>query len=113
MTSRFRVRAIDAMVVAAIAAFVAYWLVNRPPQTGEGPSAFTQQVRLDPLYKTAVQADGRLRSFESHPKTYMGMVSGSRSIRGQSNGFTYLDLMLQPQGYADADLIYVKNNEIR
>src|SRR3972149_5777043 len=113
MTSRFQARAIDLMVVAGVAAYGGYRTANRPPQMGEGPSPFAQQVRLDPLYKTAVQADGRLRSFESHAKTYMGMVSGSRSIGGQSNGFTYLDLMFRPESYADIDLIYVKNKEVR
>jgi len=113
MTSRFRVRAIDVLVLAAILAFGGYRAANRPPRTGEKPSAFAQQVRLDPLYRTAVQADGRLRSFESHAKTYMGMVSGSRSIHGQTNGFTYLDLMFRPESYTDTDLIFVKNKEVR
>ena len=113
MTSRIRVRAIDVIVVAALAAFIGYWVVNRPPRTNDGPSPFAQQVQLDQLYKTAVQADGRLRSFESHAKTYMGMVSGSWSIRGQSNGFTYLDLMFRPESYADTDLIFIKNKEVR
>ena len=101
------------MVVAGLVAYGGYRTANRPPRTGEGPSPFAQQVRLDPLYKTAVQADGRLRSFESHAKTYMGMVSGSRSIRGQTNGLTYLDLMFRPESYADIDLIFVKNKEVR
>jgi len=101
------------MVVAGLVAYGGYRMANRPPQTGEGPSPFAQHVRLDPLYKTAVQADGRLRSFESHAKTFMGMVSGSRSIRGQTNGLTYLDLMFRPESYADTDLIFVKNKEVR
>lgn len=101
------------MVLAALLAYGVYRAGDRPPQTGEGPSPFAQQVRLDPLYKTAVQADGRLRSFESHAKTYMGMVSGSRSIRGQTNGLTYLDLMFRPESYADTDLVFVKNKEVR
>ncbi len=101
------------MVVAGLVAYSGYRAANRPPRTSDSPSAFAQQVRLDPLYKTAVQADGRLRSFESHAKTYMGMVSGSRSIHGQTNGFTYLDLIFRPESYADTDLIFVKNKEVR
>ncbi len=101
------------LVVAAIAAYGGYRAMNRAPRMSDGPSTFAQQVQLDPLYKTAVQADGRLRSFESHAKTYMGMVSGSRSIHGQTNGFTYLDLMFRPESYAGTELIYVKNKEVR
>ncbi len=108
-----RIRPIDVMVLLAIVGYAAYRGLNRAPGAAQQSSPFAEQVQIDPLYRTAVQADGRLRSFESHAKTYMGLVSGSRSIRGQSNGFTYLDLMLRPEDYADTDLIYVKNKEIR
>lgn len=111
MTRKFRL--IDAMVMLAIVAYGGYRLASRAPKAA-GPSTFAQQVNLDPLYRTAVQADGRLRSFESHAKTYIGgYVTGPRAISGQSNGFTYLDLMFRPELYRDADLIYVKNKEVR
>jgi cytochrome c-type biogenesis protein CcsB len=74
---------------------------------------FAEQVDLRPLHAIAVQADGRLRSFESHAKTYMGYVSGPRRIDGHSFGFTYLDLMFRPEVYADKDVIYVKNKQVR
>lgn len=113
MRNKFRFRWIDALVVLGIVGFAGYRASNRPPKT-EGPSDFARQVNLDPLYGTAVQADGRLRSFESHAKTYIGgYVTGPRAIAGQTNGFTYLDLIFRPESYADADLIYVKNKEVR
>jgi cytochrome c-type biogenesis protein CcsB len=94
-------------------AYGGYRSVNRPPKTA-GPSEFAQQVNLDPLYGTAVQADGRLRSFESHAKTYIsGYVTGPRAISGQTQGFTYLDLMFRPESYVETDLIYVKNKDVR
>jgi len=101
------------MVILGIVAYAGYSEFNRPPKTTAPASDFARQVNLDPLYHTAVQADGRLRSFESHAKTYMGYVAGPVSVGGQSNGFTYLDLMFQPDNYADADLIYVKNKDVR
>jgi ABC-type transport system involved in cytochrome c biogenesis permease subunit len=113
MTRRLRIRAIDAMAVIAIAAYSGYRAQSRPPR-GEGPSTFAQSVDLDPLYRTAVQADGRLRSFESHAKTYVGgYVTGPRGVNGQTHGFTYLDLMFRSEAYAATDLIYVKNKEVR
>jgi len=113
MTKRFRFRWIDAMVVLAIVAYGGYRSANRPHKSS-GPSEFARAVSLDPLYRTAVQADGRLRSFESHAKSYVGgYVTGPRGIAGQTNGFTYLDLMFRPEQYTDAELIYVKNKEVR
>lgn len=113
MKPHVTVRPIDLMVVLAIAGYCAYKGMNRAPTGTPGPSTFARQVRLDPLYRSAVQADGRLRSFESHAKTYMGYVSGPRSINGQSNGFTYLDLIFNPERYNDVDLLYVKNKNVR
>ncbi len=101
------------MVLLGIVGYAGYRQMNRPPKVTATVNDFARQVDLDPLYKTAVQADGRLRSFESHAKTFMGMVTGPRSIAEQSNGFTYLDLMFRPEAYADADLIFVKNKEVR
>ena len=114
MSSGFRVRIIDLMVLAGILGLYVYGR-GMPTKTmgKKGPSDFAQSVNLTPLYKTAVQADGRVRSFESHAKAYMGYVSGPRTIHGQSNGFTYLDLLLRPENYDDVDLIYIKNKLVR
>lgn len=113
MSKKIPIRLIDVLVVLTLVAYGVYRSANQPPRPS-GPSTFAQQVNLDPLYRTAVQADGRLRSFESHAKTYIGgYVTGPREISGQSNGFTYLDLMFRPELYQDTDLIYVKNKEVR
>ncbi len=74
-------------------------------------SSFASSVDLGPLFRSTVQADGRLRSFESHAKTYMGYVAGSRPLAGQSFGFTYLDLVFRAQQYTDRPIIYVKNKD--
>ncbi len=113
MKPRFRIRALDLMVILGIVGYAGYRGMDGAARTRAPSSDFAQQVNLDPLYHTAVQGDGRLRSFESHAKTYMGYVTGSKSVAGQSQGFTYLDLMFRPEAYADADLIYIKNKEVR
>jgi len=109
--SKFRLRAIDVTVLAAMAGGIGLSMSHRAPR--EQPSDFARGVDMAPFHAVAVHADGRLRSFESHAKTYMGIISGSRSIRGQNDGFTYLDLAIRPELYADAELIYVKNKEVR
>ena len=101
------------MVIATIAIYCGYKGSGSTPAILPGVDAFAGKVRLDPLQKTAVHGDGRLRSFESHAKSYMGYIAGPRSINGQSNGFTFLDLALRPEHYTDKDLIYVKNKNVR
>jgi cytochrome c-type biogenesis protein CcsB len=113
MRKRIPIRWIDAVVVLGILAYGGYRSASRPARSG-GLSEFARQVNLDPLYGTAVQADGRLRSFESHAKTYIGgYVTGPRAVAGQTHGFTYLDLMFRPENYVETDLIFVKNKEVR
>lgn len=113
MNNNFRIRTIDVMVVVGIVGLVGYLATHRPPRTRPDKESFAQKLDLAPLYRIAVQADGRLRSFESHAKTYMGYVAGPRSINGQTNGFTYLDLMLRPEAYAEVELLHVKNKQVR
>lgn len=113
MNNRFRVRPIDLMVVGAIIGFVGYRGATKPVVSTGGTSEFAQGVDLEPLYGTAVQADGRLRSFESHARTYMGYVSGRRSIHGHNDGFTYLDMLFRPRVYQALDTVYVKNKNVR
>ncbi len=113
MQSRFPIRVIDLLVVVAVLGYCGYKGMTRAPTGQQGPSPFERQLRLGPLQTTAVQADGRVRSFESHAKVYMGYVTGPRSIDGRSDGFTYLDLLFRPERYDDVDLLYVKNKNVR
>ncbi len=113
MAGKLKFRPIDGMAVLGILMFVGYrGLMRAPVPTGE-TNAFAKQVDLSPLNHTAVHADGRLRAFASHAKTFMRYVTGPRHIHGQSPGFTYLDLMFRPTAYEDVDLIYVKNKNVR
>lgn len=111
--SRFRVRPIDIMIVLLLGGLIGWKGYTRAPKPSAEPSSFARQIDLDALGTTAVQADGRLRSFESHAKTYMRYISGPRQINGQSNGFTYLDLAFRPERYANVDMVYVKNKQVR
>ncbi|HMN95499.1 MAG TPA: cytochrome c biogenesis protein CcsA [Phycisphaerales bacterium] len=78
-----------------------------------GAEGFAAQLDMRPLGNIAVHGDGRLRSYDSFANTLMAFVSGHRRIAGQSPGFTYLDMMLRPEAYEDADVIYVKNRQVR
>lgn len=113
MKSNFGIRGLDVMVVLAIVGFGAYRSMNRAPTSPADDAGFSKRVRLDPLFATAVQADGRVRSFASHAKTYMSYIAGPRIVAGQSNAFTYLDLIFRPQRYDDMDLLYVKHKGVR
>ncbi len=113
MTRKWHIYLIDVMVVAGIAGYIGYIVINKEPDRRVATSDFARAVNLEPLYGVAVQADGRLRSFESHSKTYMGYISGPRKIHGQSNTFSYLDVMFRSELYEDIDMIYVKHKQVR
>jgi len=104
-------------VLTAILAFAflpcALQATEKTPSDSPAASSFAEQVDLSPFHRVAVQADGRLRSYESHAKTFMGYVSGPRKIDGQSYGFTYLDLIFRPEAYRDKDIVFVKNKQVR
>ncbi len=85
-----------------------------PASAGSDPAtSFASRVDLEPLGAVAVHTEGRLKSFGSFANTIMNAISGPKSIAGQSPSFTYLDMMLWPEWYADADVIYVKNKDVR
>ncbi len=77
------------------------------------PTDFASRVDLSALENVAVHTDGRLKSFGSFAHERMGFVMGSRTIRGQSPAFTYLDLMFRPSAYADEPIVFVKNKNFR
>jgi cytochrome c-type biogenesis protein CcsB len=76
-------------------------------------SEFSKRVNLAPLSTLAVYHDGRVKSFDSYTRGMMQFVTGARSFNNQSAGFTYLDMMFRPQRYADADVVYIKQKDIR
>jgi cytochrome c-type biogenesis protein CcsB len=99
------------IVVLSIAAMALRREATRP--AAPEPSAFAQQVDLAPLGRVAVYDEGRLKSFDSFASSMMQFVSGPHPVAGNSSPFAYLDLMLRPEAYADADVIYVKNKPLR
>ena len=74
-------------------------------QTPVPQSPFAAAVDLAPLGLIAVYDQGRLKSFDSFAGSMMQMVSGRHEIRGNSDAFSYLDLMLRPGEYEDKDTI--------
>ena len=77
------------------------------------PTAFAEQVDLSPLTQMAVQTDGRLKSFDSYAHEMMRYVSGPHKIHGQNAMLSFLDLMLRPRDYHEAEILYVKNKNVR
>ena len=79
----------------------------------EARTSFAQQLDLDPLSRISVYEDGRLKSFDSFASSMMFYISGPHDAGGNRDGFNYLDLMLNPEAYVDADVIYVKSKPMR
>lgn len=97
-------------MVQLLAAFV---LLLSARAAAQEPSSFYSQVDLTPLGRVAVQTEGRLKSFGSFANSQMQFVTGSKKVNGQSDDFTYLDMLIRAKAYEDADVIYVKNKEVR
>lgn len=74
---------------------------------------FASRVDLSPLGSVAVQTDGRVKSFGSFARSEMALISGPKRIADQSPEYTYLDLLMRPEAYVDADVIFVKGGIIR
>jgi cytochrome c-type biogenesis protein CcsB len=96
-----------------VAATVLLSLALAGCRESETPTGFAAQVDLTAFGKIAVHHDGRLKSFDSFARSQMDFVTGPRSFHGQSPGFTLIDLMLRPEAYVDADVLYVKNKPMR
>ena len=105
---------VPAMIVAVLAIVVALLPGARAAAQGTAAAVpFHQAVDLTPLGRVAVFAEGRLKSFPSFANTQMQFVAGPKRISGQSPEFTYLDMLFRPEAYQDADVVYVKNKEVR
>ncbi|MSR40948.1 MAG: hypothetical protein EXS10_03490 [Phycisphaerales bacterium] len=74
---------------------------------------FWKALDLAPLEQTAVQSEGRVKSLSSMANETLGFISGPRSIGDQPTLYTYFDMLLRPDAYRDADVIYVKGSDTR
>jgi len=98
-----------------VVALALLWFAGaaRGQQAATAAPAFARSVDLAPLGAVAVHQDGRLKSFDSFARSMMQMVTGPGRFEGQSDAFTYLDLIMRNERYLDADLLYVKKKPIR
>ena len=79
----------------------------------EQADGFAALVDLSPLARVAVFDRGRVVSFDSFTSSMMRFVSGPKRIDGNPPSFTYLDMMLRPERYADRPVIYVGKKLVR
>ncbi|MFI4855010.1 MAG: cytochrome c biogenesis protein [Phycisphaerales bacterium JB065] len=98
-------------VIAAAFSLLIVSMVTRPPVLE--PGSYGAEVELEPLDRMAVYHNGRLKSFESFSHEILGAVSGRKKYKGLPRDLLYLDLMFRPDAYADADLVFVKNESMR
>lgn len=106
---------VAALMVFVIMAVVYRYRASQPePSAGSAVRAeFAEQLDLEPLRRISVYDDGRLKSFDSFASAMMFFVSGPHEIGGNADGVSYLDLMFNPESYADADVVYVKSKPMR
>jgi len=96
----------SAAVVPALAADEA------PIQLSVG-TAFSQSVDLSRIRVSAVQEDGRVKTFDSLARERLKMVNSSRAMRKIDPVLLYLDMVLVPEHYVGSNVIFVKKPLIR
>jgi cytochrome c-type biogenesis protein CcsB len=80
-------------------------------------------IDLRPLDESAVYHRGRLKSFDSYAREVVAQVAGPKGVSRVLDeaadstrlpaDFAYLDMMIRPELYDDADIIYVKKKPMR
>ena len=110
-----RMLTVCSVTVALLVGLVLFITVRRAANRPAAPerSQFAQQVDLSPMDRVAVYEQGRLKSYDSFASSMMKLIAGPHQIAGNPDSFAYLDLMLRPEAYEDADIIYVKNKPMR
>ncbi|MBL0926469.1 MAG: cytochrome c biogenesis protein CcsA [Phycisphaerales bacterium] len=101
---------LGAAIVTAVAALAVAMLLRSSRPGGGG---FAAEIDLAPLDRSAVHTDGRIKSFDSFAADTLSHIAGPRRVGGLPKDFTYLDMLLRPERYDDADAVYVKNRTMR
>ncbi len=93
------------------------------PDRAERTQKFVQQLDYTHLGMLAVHSEGRVKSFGSHAASIMRFISGPREVplldsegvelMSLPHKFTYLDMMLRPNLYDDAPLVFVRSKAVR
>jgi cytochrome c-type biogenesis protein CcsB len=105
---------LDGVIGLLLVAVLVYGVMRvGASRTGAEASAFASKVDLTPIGQLAVMTEGRIKSLDSLASGTMQMISGPRKVAGQSPTFTYLDMMLRRDAYRDADVVYIKNKQVR
>ncbi len=77
------------------------------------PEAFYSRLDLEPIGRIAVHREGRVKALESFAREMMAYVTGRHAYEDRPALVTYLDLMLRPEAYEDAEIISVKSKLMR
>ncbi len=106
---------VGASIAIAFAALVFSMLVSRADRVDPGAedADFVERLDLAPLEHMAVWSGGRLRSFDSFARARMSLIAGPERLNGLPPSAAYLDLMLRPEAYQMAEVLYVKKKPMR
>jgi cytochrome c-type biogenesis protein CcsB len=106
-------------LLTAVLAFLALGTVAGPARAADAPiqlsvgSAFANSVDLSAIRVSAVQEDGRVKTFDSLARERLKLVNSSRAMRQIDPVLLYLDMVLVPEHYAGTNVIFVKKPMIR
>ena len=77
-------------------------------------TTFSNSVDMGPWSeRVAVFSNGRVKSFETFARSYMSYILGPRKFENQHATFTYFDMLIRPERYANQSIVYVKHKGLR
>ncbi|MCA9293071.1 MAG: cytochrome c biogenesis protein CcsA [Phycisphaerales bacterium] len=110
MTKRLIAFVFGVALVVAIASLAVGMLLRSSRGSGVG---FFAELDLRPLDQMAVSHEGRLKSYESFATEYVGLICGHARPGGLAPDAMLMDMMIRPDRYVDADVIYIKKKPMR
>ena len=82
-------------------------------ELSDAERVFIEQLDLKPLVNLALHDHGRVKSIESYAHAVMQEITGPHRLGRASRGYTFLDMLIRPNTYADRAVIYIKKKPIR
>jgi len=75
--------------------------------------AFLDQVNVDPLRLMSLQHNQTVKTFDTYARDTLLQITGKTHLNGLPAAKAVLDIAMEPQKYADANLLYIRNKPFR
>ncbi len=81
--------------------------------TVRAADAFLDQIDVEPLRLMSLQHNQTVKTFDTYSRDTLFHITGKTHLNGVPAAKAVLDIAMEPQKYADANLIYIRNKPFR